>query len=54
MLIAGRLPTNKISGALYGGPWPGHKMEQIEGTDIYRITAPMGPTDDRVQLRVHR
>ena len=38
------LPTNKISGALYDGPWPGHKMEQIEGTDIYRIIMPMGPT----------
>ncbi len=38
------IPTNKISGGLYGGEWPGVKMEQIEGTDIYRMVMPMGPS----------
>ena len=28
----------------YFAEWPGLKMEQIEGTDIYRIVAPLGVT----------
>ena len=29
----------------YGNPmWPGIEMEQIEGTDIYRVAAPLGVT----------
>lgn len=27
----------------YGNAWPGVKMEQIEGTDIYKVAAPEGP-----------
>ena len=27
---------------LYGDKWPGLQMEQLEGTDIYRIAAPVG------------
>ena len=38
------IPTNKISGGLYGGEWPGVELEKIEGTDIYRLVMPMGPT----------
>ncbi len=38
------IPTNKISGGLYGGEWPGVEMERVEGTDIYRAVVPMGPT----------
>ena len=38
------IPTNKISGGLYGAEWPGIEMERIEGTDIYRAVMPMGPT----------
>ena len=38
------IPTNKISGGLYGGEWPGIQLEQIEGTDIYRLIMPMGPS----------
>lgn len=32
--------TNIITGGFYETGWPGMKMEQIEGTDIYRIIAP--------------
>ena len=35
---------NMVTGEDYGGPWPGILMEQIEGTDIYKIAAPQGPT----------
>lgn len=38
------IPTNKISGGLYGGEWPGVEMERVEGTDIYHAVVPMGPT----------
>lgn len=38
------IPTNKISGGLYGGDWPGIELERIEGTDIYRAVMPMGPS----------
>ena len=38
------IPTNKISGGLYGAEWPGIELEKIEGTDIYRLIMPMGPT----------
>ena len=38
------IPTNKISGGLYGDEWPGIEMERIEGTDIYRLVMPMGPS----------
>lgn len=34
--------TNKITGEEYGAPWPGLEMEQVEGTDIYKIVVPMG------------
>ena len=39
-------PVNKATGEdNYGSPiWPGTEMEQIEGTDIYRIAAPLGVT----------
>ena len=26
----------------YFSEWPGFQMEQVEGTDIYRVTAPFG------------
>lgn len=38
------IPTNKISGGLYGAEWPGIQLEKIEGTEIYRMVMPMGPT----------
>ena len=31
--------TNIITGTFYERPWPGVKMEKIEGTDIYRAVA---------------
>ena len=34
--------TNIITGGFYENIWPGMEMEQIEGTDIYRIIAPEG------------
>lgn len=39
-------PINKATGEdKYGNPmWPGIEMEQIEGTDIYRVAAPLGVT----------
>lgn len=39
------MPTNMISGGLYLRDWPGERMEQIEGTDIYRVVAPVGVTN---------
>ena len=53
--------TNIITGGFYETGWPGMKMEQIEGTDIYRIVAPEGAgniifdsgiTDDEVKKGV--
>ncbi len=40
----GESPINKATGEdEYGNPeWPGLQMEKIEGTDIYRIVAPVG------------
>ncbi len=49
---------NIISGGFYEAGWPGLKMEQIKGTDIYRIIAPedaayiifdSGVTDEEVR-----
>ena len=51
------MTTNKITGEPYGREWPGMEMEQIDGTDIYRIVVPVGAsfiifnsgvTDDKV------
>ena len=36
---------NPLTGEDYGGEWPGVQMEQIEGTDIYRVIAPAGATN---------
>lgn len=36
--------TNKITGEDYYMDWPGTQMEQIEGTDIYRVALPVGAT----------
>ncbi len=41
---SGAFPTNKVTGAVYYNDWPGTKMEQIEGTDIYRVEAPLNVT----------
>lgn len=50
-------PLNKVTGEIYYFDWPGMKMEQIDGTDIYRVEAPLnvtniifdsGITDDKV------
>ncbi len=50
--------TNIISGGYYERPWPGIRMEQISGTDLYRVIAPdgaaniifdSGVTDDEVK-----
>ena len=54
----GNETKNKITGEPYGKEWPGVEMEKIEGTDIYRIAVPVGPsgfifnsgvTDDEVK-----
>ena len=37
--------VNIITGAYYERPWPGVEMEQIEGTDIYRVVAPEGASN---------
>ena len=34
-------PKNVITKEPYGAQWPGLEMERIEGTDIYRIVAPI-------------
>ncbi len=40
----GDSPINKVTGEdEYGNPeWPGLQMEKVEGTDLYRIVAPVG------------
>ncbi len=35
---------NKQTGELYGKEWPGLPMEQVEGTDIWRIVIPLKAT----------
>ena len=59
---ASDMPTNKATGEeMYIGDWPGFEMEQIEGTDIYRVGSPLncsniifssGVTDDEVKAGV--
>ena len=50
-------PVNIITREAYGADWPGVQMERIEGTDIFRLVAPVGTsniifssgvTDDKV------
>lgn len=36
--------VNKVTKEPYGGEWPGVEMERIEGTDIYRVVAPLNAT----------
>ena len=41
----GGMSVNSITKeTYYFADWPGFKMEQIEGTDIYRVVAPLGVT----------
>ena len=41
----GGMPVNSITKEpLYFAEWPGFEMERIEGTDVYRIEAPLGIT----------
>ena len=40
----GGRPVNRLTKEMYYNEWPGFKMEQIEGTDIYKINAPLGAT----------
>lgn len=41
----GGKPVNIATNELYYQDWPGYEMQQIEGTDIYRILAPLGATN---------
>ncbi len=39
----GGMPVNSITKeGEYFADWPGFEMERVEGTDIYRVTAPLG------------
>ncbi len=35
------VPRNKVTEQVYMADWPGFQMEQIEGTDIYRVVSPI-------------
>ncbi len=54
--------NNIITGGFYEAKWPGFQMEQIAGTDIYRVVAPdgasniifdSGVTDDEVATGIN-